>query len=59
MTFLFSIFFGAGVAAFMYSKMGRRIGYGNSQNIWTTVLVTFVLASIFFYTILKYVLGIA
>lgn len=52
MNLLYAIFFGAGVAAFIYSQMGKRIGYGNSQNVWTIVLVTFVLATIIFYTII-------
>ena len=52
MNLMFSVFFGAGVAAFAYSKMGRRLGYGNSQNVWTMVGVIFVLSSIVFYTIL-------
>lgn len=58
MIFLFSIFFGAGVAAFVYTKMGRRLGYDNSQNVALVVGVSFVLASIFFYTILAFVLGL-
>ena len=44
--------FGAGAAAFIYTKMGRRIGYGNEKNVWTVVGVTFVMTSIFFATIL-------
>lgn len=51
MTPLFSIFFGAGVGAFVYTKMGRRLGYGNQANVWTVVGVTFVLSSIVFYTL--------
>ncbi len=47
---LYSIFFGAGVAAFAYARMGRRVGYGNSQNVWLIVGVVFVLVTIFFYT---------
>jgi hypothetical protein len=52
MYFLFSLFFAAGVAGFVYSKMGQRLGYGNSQNVWVTVGVVFVIAAIVFYTIL-------
>jgi hypothetical protein len=58
MNFMFSVFFGAGVAAWVYSKMGRRVGYGNAKNVWTLVGVIFVLTTIVFYTILVYVLQI-
>jgi len=54
MDFLYSLFFGGGVAAFTYSKMGRRVGYGNTQNVVVVVAVTFVLATIFFLTVLKF-----
>jgi hypothetical protein len=52
MNLLYAIFFGAGVAAFVYTQMGKRIGYGNSQSVWTITLVTFVIASIIFFTII-------
>lgn len=55
MDFLYSIFFGAGVAAFAYSKMGRRVGYGNTANVWTIVGIVFIIATVFFLTILKFV----
>ena len=58
MNFLYSLFFGAGVAAFAYSNLGRRAGYGNAANVWTIVGVVFVLATIVFYTIMAYVLHI-
>lgn len=58
MDLLYSIFFGAGVAGFAYTHLGRRVGYGNSQNVWTIVGVIFVLTSLFFFTILKYILNI-
>ncbi|HVX24573.1 MAG TPA: hypothetical protein VG992_04525 [Candidatus Saccharimonadales bacterium] len=58
MDLLYSIFFGAGVAGFAYTKMGRRLGYSNTQNLWTVVAITFVLVTIFFYTIMAVVLGI-
>lgn len=57
MIILYSIFFGAGVAGFTYTRMGRRLGYENQQNVWVTVAVSFILASIFFYTLLTLVLG--
>jgi hypothetical protein len=57
MTLLYALFFGAGAAAFMYTKMGRRIGYGNSQNVWMVVGITFVLITIVFYTLLTILPG--
>ena len=58
MTFFYSLLFAAGVAAFTYSKMGRRVGYGNQQNVWTIVGVSFVIALVFFYTLLAFVLHV-
>ena len=58
MNLMFSLFFGAGIATFAYTKLGRRAGYGNTKDVWTIVGVVFVLASIFFYTIAVYVLNI-
>ena len=55
---LYSLFFGAGVVGFTYTKMGRRVGYGNTRNVWLVVGVSFVLAAIFFYTMLAFVLNI-
>jgi hypothetical protein len=49
---LYAIFFGAGIAGLAYSKLGRRVGYGNSQNVWLIVGVVFVLVTIIFYTII-------
>lgn len=56
MNFLFALFFGAGVAAYAYSKLGRRVGYGNTANVWTVVGVIFAITTIIFYTILAYIL---
>jgi|GEM_PF-791538 len=58
MNFLYSVFFGAGVAAFAYTKMGRRLGYANTQNVTIVTAVVFVLATIFFYTLIAVVLNI-
>ena len=58
MDFLYSLFFGAGVAGFGYSRLGRRVGYGNPASVWTVVGVVFVLSTIFFFTILKFILNV-
>lgn len=55
---LYSIFFGAGVAAFSYVRMGQRLGYSNTQNVTLIVGVIFVLTSIFFFTVLKFIFNI-
>lgn len=55
---LYALFFGAGVAAFSYTRMGRRVGYGNTQNVTVITGVIFVLSTAFFYTILKFVLNV-
>ena len=54
MNFLYALFFGAGVASFAYTRIGRRAGYGNTQNVTVVVGVIFVLTSAFFYTILAF-----
>jgi len=58
MDFFASLCFGAGVAGFAYTKLGRRVGYGNTANVWTVVGVVFVLVTIIFYTVLKFFLGV-
>lgn len=52
MNLLYSIFFGAGVAAFSYTRLGRRAGYGNTQNVTIITGVVFVLTTAVFFTIL-------
>lgn len=56
MKLLYALFFGAGVAAVAYSRLGRRVGYGNQTNVWTIVGVIFILTTIIFYTILAFLL---
>lgn len=53
--FLVALFFAAGIAGFVYSKMGRRLGYDNARNVWMTVGVTFVIAFIVFYTVVAWI----
>jgi hypothetical protein len=52
MKLLYAVFFGAGVAAVAYTRLGRRVGYQNTQNVWTVTGVIFVIATIIFFTIL-------
>lgn len=55
MNLLYAAFFGAGVAAIAYTKLGRRAGYANTQNVWTIVGVIFVISTIVFLTILSFI----
>lgn len=57
MNLLYSIFFGAGVAGLAYTYLGKRVGYGNSQNVWTVVGVVFIIATIIFFTLFTTFLG--
>jgi hypothetical protein len=56
MNFMYALFFGAGTAAFVYSTLARRVGYGNNKSIVTMVGVVFVLTTIVFYTILAFII---
>lgn len=53
MGFLWSFFFAAGVATFVYTKMGRSIGFGNSQTLGIVVGVVFVVALAVFYSLTR------
>lgn len=53
---LISLFLAAGAGAWAYAKLGRRVGYGNSQSVWLMVGVAFVLVFLFFITLLHYVI---
>lgn len=54
MKLLYSVFFAAGAAAVIYSRMGKRVGYDNQANVWTIVGVSFVILTIVFYTVLSF-----
>lgn len=58
MDLLYSVFFGAGIAAVAYTKMGKRLGFGNQKSLWITVGIAFVISTIFFYTLMAVVLNI-
>jgi hypothetical protein len=53
MSLLIALFLGAGVAAFTYTKMGRRVGYGNYGSVITVVGVTFVISTVIAFTVFK------
>lgn len=52
MYLLYSVLFGAGVAAFAYSRVGRRVGYGNTQSVAIAIGAIFVIAAVFFYSVM-------
>lgn len=54
---IYAAILGAGVGAFVYSTIGRRTGYGNSQNVWTLVGAAFLLSTIIAYTIFAFVIS--
>lgn len=56
--FLISFILGAGAGALAYSKLGQRVGYGNSTDVWKLVGIAFVLTFIIVYILLKFVLNI-
>jgi hypothetical protein len=59
MNSMFSFFFAAGIAGFAYTKMGPRLGYGNTKSVWMFVGLAFILSFIFFYTFITYVVHLS
>lgn len=53
---LYSLYFGLGIAAFVYSRLGRRLGYGNSKNVWLVVGGSLLMAMFFAYSFLAWVI---
>jgi hypothetical protein len=52
-----AIFFGAGTAALAYTLLGKRVGYGNTQQVGIIVGVVFLLTTIVFYSLLSMLPG--
>lgn len=50
----YSFLFAAGVAAFVYAKFGRGIGYGNGRTIWIMVGAVFLVAMFVFYSVARF-----
>lgn len=57
MNLLYAVFFGAGVAGVAYTRLGRRVGYGNTQNVWLVTGVIFVISSAIFFTIMSSIIS--
>jgi len=44
--FLISFILAAGAGALVYSQIGKRVGYGNTQRVWILVISTFLIVLI-------------
>ena len=51
-----SLMFAAGSAAFVYSKAGPRLGYGNTKNVWLITGIAFVMIFLVFIILFKFVI---
>lgn len=54
---LVALFFGAGVAGWMYSQLARRSGNANPSSTLIAAVVVGALAAILIYTIFRFVLN--
>lgn len=57
-TALASIMFAAGVAAFVWTKVGRRTGNGDPKTVYLTAGLAGVASFVVFFTLLKFVLNV-
>jgi hypothetical protein len=55
---LISLMFGAGVAAFIWSKVGRRTGNADPKTVFLTAGMAGGAAFVFFFTLFKFVFNI-
>jgi len=55
---LASLMFGAGVAAFVWTKVGRRTGNADPKSVYLMAGLAGLAAFIFFLTLFKFVLNI-
>ena len=53
--FYLAFVFGLGMGAFVYTKLGRRIGYGNSQGVWKLVIASFIFTTFIVFSFLTWV----
>lgn len=54
---LISAILAAGVATFVYSKLGQRVGYGNSGTVWQMTGIAFAVALFVIFTFLQFGIG--
>ena len=52
-TGLIALFVAAAAAAFAYTRLGKRVGYGNGKDVWTLVAITFVGSFLIVFILLK------
>lgn len=55
-SFVISLMFGAGVAVFVWAKVGRRTGNADPKAVYLTAGLAGLAAFIFFLTLFKFVL---
>jgi hypothetical protein len=55
---LISLMFGAGVAAFIWAKVGRRTGNADPKTVFLTAGMAGGAAFVFFFTLFKFVFNI-
>jgi hypothetical protein len=55
---LVALIIAAGASGITYSKIGRRLGYGNSGKLWMIIALAFVLTFVIMITLLELVLNV-
>ena len=53
--FLIAFILAAGGGAFAYSKLGKRVGYGNTTTVWKMVAISFAVVFVVAFTALSFV----
>jgi hypothetical protein len=53
---LLSLFVAAGISGFVYSHLGRRVGYSNTRSLWGLLAATFAFTFIIVLILLAFVL---
>ena len=56
MNFWIAVIFGIGAAGWTYTKAGRRVGQSDVKSVMTIVAAVFVLSTLFFYTVLRFII---
>ncbi len=52
-----ALFLAVGTTTFVYTKLSRRAGYGNTQSIIPSLIAIFFIVLIVVYTLLRFVLN--